>query len=403
MNVAESIFKELSKFTSSIYGNPGTTEISFLKYLPRDFRYFLTLHDGLAIGMASGNSLLSGKIGVTNTHAAPGLMNSLGYVYSARLDRTPVLLLVGQQSTSHLLDEPILTVDLRNVPYVKDVIEIRRKEEVAKAMIRSVKTAISHPPGPVIVGLPYDIAEEEVGASNDITSETGRINLNSPCDPFDVEMVAEEINIAKQIAVVAGYEIDITDAHDEALELAKKVGSPVFAEPHFSRSPCSHIDIILPRSASGINRLLGQYDLILLLGGTLHNVLYMDQEFRWSKIIQVTMDPEEKSKRLWRTIICNPKDFLKLILLKVNEKRTSYQGKTTSQDRSVVEIMEYLTSKLDNYAIFEETPSYKEAVKRVVGTRKRLFFFEQIRLPGLGTSCIVRLYNCRRKGSYSNR
>ncbi|MEM4956767.1 MAG: thiamine pyrophosphate-binding protein, partial [Metallosphaera sp.] len=338
--------------------------------LPSEFRYFLALHDGPAIGMASGYSLMTGKVGVTNTHAAPGLMNSLGYVYSARLDRTPLLITVGQQSSTQLLDEPILSVDLRIIPYAKDVIEVRRKEEVSKALIRGIKTAVSLPPGPVILGLPYDIMEEEIGNTESYIS--GRVEWNCPCNLLDVEMVAEEINAVNKVAVVAGYELDIVDAHEEVVELARKVGSPIFTEPHFSRSPGSKIDVILPRSASGINRILGQYDLVLLLGGTLHNVLYMDQEFRFN-ILQITMDPEEKSKRLWRTVLCNPKDFLRHLLPKVREKVGSHDLKPNNRNK-VTELMEYLVSKLNGHAIFEETPSHKEVVKKVIGTRKHLFF-----------------------------
>jgi benzoylformate decarboxylase len=98
VKVAEVVFKELSNFTRTIFGNPGTTELSLLKYPPGNMNYVLSLHDGHALGMASGYHLYTGKVGVTNMHAAPGLTNSLRYVYSVRLDRIPLLILVGQQT-----------------------------------------------------------------------------------------------------------------------------------------------------------------------------------------------------------------------------------------------------------------------------------------------------------------
>lgn len=375
MKVAEVVFKELSNFTRTIFGNPGTTELSLLKYLPGHMNYVLSLHDGHALGMASGYHLYTGRVGVTNTHAAPGLTNSLGYVYSARLDRIPLLILVGQQNSRKLIDEPILSTDLREIPYAKGVIDVRYGEEVPKAILRGVKTAVSSPPGPVIVGIPYDIVDEEIDTQvEEIHPMIAQVNYQRQCDPSIISLLAEELNRARRIAIVAGYEVDITDAHEELKELSSKLKAPVFAEPHFSRSPSAEFVKILPRNASGINSALSEYDVVLLVGGMLHNVLYMDEELRTRNVIQITSDSEEATKRAWRSILCDPKSFLKEILPKVTEREGSNVLDLKVKEGRVGEIMKALSSRLNGYAVFEETPSHKEPVKMILGRRRRLYF-----------------------------
>ena len=37
---------------TTVFGNPGSNELPFLKDFPADFRYFHGLHEGVAVGMA---------------------------------------------------------------------------------------------------------------------------------------------------------------------------------------------------------------------------------------------------------------------------------------------------------------------------------------------------------------
>ena len=62
-----------------IIGNPGTTELPLMDVLPDhpDFKYILTLQEGVAMAMADGYALASGKLGVLNVHVAPGLGNAM--------------------------------------------------------------------------------------------------------------------------------------------------------------------------------------------------------------------------------------------------------------------------------------------------------------------------------------
>ncbi len=63
---------------TTIFGNPGSNELPFLKSFPEDFQYVLGLHEGAVVGMADGYALASGKPAFVNLHAAAGTGNGMG-------------------------------------------------------------------------------------------------------------------------------------------------------------------------------------------------------------------------------------------------------------------------------------------------------------------------------------
>src|SRR5712692_2377549 len=52
-----------------IFGNPGSTELPFLRDMPADFRYVLGLHERSAAGMALGYAMAKGTAVFVNLHS----------------------------------------------------------------------------------------------------------------------------------------------------------------------------------------------------------------------------------------------------------------------------------------------------------------------------------------------
>ncbi len=92
-----------------IFGNPGSTEISFLTDLPPDLEFVLGLHEGSVVGMASGYALARGEPAFVNLHTAAGLGNAINAIANARDCRAPLVILVGQQDRRQMAFEPFLT------------------------------------------------------------------------------------------------------------------------------------------------------------------------------------------------------------------------------------------------------------------------------------------------------
>src|SRR5947209_9250585 len=94
---------------TTIFGNPGSTEISFLTDLPSDLEFVLGLHEGSVVGMAAGYALARDAPAFVNLHTAAGLGNAINAIANARDCRAPLVILVGQQDRRQMAFEPFLT------------------------------------------------------------------------------------------------------------------------------------------------------------------------------------------------------------------------------------------------------------------------------------------------------
>ena len=97
-----------SRGLTTIFGNPGSTEIPFLAGLPEDLRFILALHEASVVGLATGWALGRGEPGFALLHTAAGLGNAVAALATARVNRAPLVVLVGQQDRRHLALEPFL-------------------------------------------------------------------------------------------------------------------------------------------------------------------------------------------------------------------------------------------------------------------------------------------------------
>ncbi|MBG5464197.1 outer membrane porin, OprD family [Pseudomonas aeruginosa] len=93
---------------TTVFGNPGSNELPFLKDFPEDFRYILGLHEGAVVGMADGFALASGRPAFVNLHAAAGTGNGMGALTNAWYSHSPLVITAGQQVRSMIGVEAML-------------------------------------------------------------------------------------------------------------------------------------------------------------------------------------------------------------------------------------------------------------------------------------------------------
>src|ERR1044072_3341387 len=91
-----------------MFANPGSTEVPLLIDLPSDFEFVLGLHEGTVVGMATGWALGRGEPALVLLHTTAGLGNAVGALATARVNRAPLVVLVGQQDRRHLVFPPFL-------------------------------------------------------------------------------------------------------------------------------------------------------------------------------------------------------------------------------------------------------------------------------------------------------
>jgi benzoylformate decarboxylase len=91
-----------------IFGNPGSTELPFLRDMPEDFRYVLALHERSAAGMGLGYALGTRNAAFVNLHSIASAGNGLSSLVDAMGGHVPLVVTTGQQDRRHVLAEPFL-------------------------------------------------------------------------------------------------------------------------------------------------------------------------------------------------------------------------------------------------------------------------------------------------------
>src|SRR5438874_8402222 len=160
MTVRAAVLDLLRAFgMTSIFGNPGSTELPLFREFPNDFRYVLGLQEAVVVGMADGYAQATHNAAFVNLHSAAGVGHAMGNIFSAHKNRTPMVITAGQQARSIMPFDPFLfsaqATELPK-PYVKWSCEPARAEDVPFAIARAYYIAMQEPRGPVLVSIPAD-------------------------------------------------------------------------------------------------------------------------------------------------------------------------------------------------------------------------------------------------------
>ena len=255
-----------------IFGNPGTTESPLMEALgdAPGIDYIVALHEGVAVGAASHYAQATGRTGIVNLHVAPGLGNAIGMIYGALKANSPMIVTAGQQDTRMRLRDPLLSHDLvaMAAPVTKWAVQVERADEFAPLLRRAFKVAHDAPAGPVFVGLPIDVMEQETSVA---AVTAGALYRRTLPDPAGVEAAVARLLAARSPAIVCGDAVAQGQAHEALLRLAEATGAPVWFEGLRMHCgfPSGHPNArgVLPFDAAGTARALAGHDVVLLVGG----------------------------------------------------------------------------------------------------------------------------------------
>jgi len=262
---------------TTMFGNPGSTELPMLAEFPSDFRYVLGLQEAVVVGMADGYALASGRTTVVNLHTAPGVGNAMGAIFNAQANHSPLLITAGQQARAQITLQANLTNrDATRMPHplVKWSFEPPRAEDVPLALAHGANLAALAPRGPVFVSIPMDDWYAEVDEADAKAAIARRVNGRSVADPEAVRALAERLNAASNPVLVAGPDVDASGAWELAVALAERQRLPVWASPATGGVrlgfPEGHPNFrgVLPPAIGPVAQTLEGHDLILVAGSS---------------------------------------------------------------------------------------------------------------------------------------
>ncbi|MDX6714277.1 MAG: benzoylformate decarboxylase, partial [Baekduia sp.] len=231
-DAAFELFRERGMTT--IFGNPGSTELPMLADFPSDFRYILGLQEAVVIGMADGYAQATGRVAHANLHTAPGVGNAMGAIFNAQANKAPLLITAGQQHRPYLTMQANLTNHRATEvpqPYVKWSFEPPRAEDVPAALARATHHATLPPKGPTFVSIPMDDWDAEVDDGHVAEVLKRRTDGRAVAGPEAIAALARRLEQASNPVLIAGPDIDASGAWDVAVALAERQNLPVFATP----------------------------------------------------------------------------------------------------------------------------------------------------------------------------
>jgi benzoylformate decarboxylase len=307
--VREAVFELLrARGMTTVFGNPGSTELPMLADFPEDFRYVLGLQEAVAVGMADGYAQASGRPTQVNLHTAPGMGNGMGAIFNAQANKAPLLVTAGQQSRSLMTLQANLTNrDATRMPHplVKWSYEPPRAQDVPHALARGAHLASLPPQGPVFVSIPMDDWDEEVDEDAVAHQTTRTVGGRAAPAPDVVRELAERLAGASSPVLVVGPDVDASGGWDAAVALAERQNLPVWATPAPGGGrigfPEGHpaFQGILPPAVGPLAETLNGHDLILVVGSSVFpyypNIpgsLLPDG----AALVAITNDPDEAAR-----------------------------------------------------------------------------------------------------------
>jgi acetolactate synthase-1/2/3 large subunit len=209
-----------------IFGVPGEENADIMmSLLESPIEFIVCRHEQGAAFIADVYGRLTGRPGVCLGTLGPGASNLITGVADADMDRSPLIVITGQGSTSRLHKESHQIMDVVSMfkPVVRWATTITNADTIPEVVCKAFKIAQTEKKGAVHIELPEDVVKQR--------------SLALPLQPRPSHRAAPNAaDIARAAALIKGSEFPIVlagngvlrgEATDELLKFVEQVGLPV--------------------------------------------------------------------------------------------------------------------------------------------------------------------------------
>jgi benzoylformate decarboxylase len=331
---------------TTIFGNPGSTELPMLQQFPDDFTYVLGLQEAVVVGMADGYAQATGRPALVNLHTAPGVGNAVGALVNAAANQTPLIVTAGQQVRPMMTLEAMLTnpraTELPR-PTVKYAAEPPRAADVPAVLAHAIHAATTPPRGPVFVSVPMDDWDVELtGPDLEVARRAVARTVRAPLmpDPAAIDRLAEALDGASAPALVIGGDVDAGGGFDDAVALAERCSAAVYGPPADGRVgfPEDHrlFRGSLPMAIAPLADALEPHDVVVVLGTAVFRYYpYVPGRLlaEGTTLLHVTTDPEQAARApMGDALIADPTAVVRALRERVAESSRTVPGATPAAE-----------------------------------------------------------------------
>ncbi|MDA0166749.1 thiamine pyrophosphate-binding protein [Solirubrobacter ginsenosidimutans] len=398
---------------TTIFSNPGSTEVPLLAGLPDDLTFVLALHEGSVVAMAAGHALGAGRPALALLHSTPGLGNAVAAIATARLNRAPLVIVVGQQDRRHLALDPFLAGKLDGLAgrYPVSAEQPVRAQDVPGAIVRAYHEATTAR-GPALVVVPMDDWSAPAPEPHEIIGPA-QLLRSQAADPAAVEALAAVLNEASRPAIVAGAGADGYAGWTALIALAERLNGPVFQEPFGAQAgfPQDHPQFAghLPARRERLRETLKPHDAVLIVGtGAIRQYPYDPGPLvePSTRLLLVTQDPEEAHRSpVELAVLGDPAALCAALAEAVDAREHTFTPRTPPPDPPppdhgeplrAAHVLQALADRLPRDAILlEETPSSRPELHARIPATAPLGFISAMGMLGFALPAAIGLRMAR--------
>ena len=263
-------------------------------------RPIICRQERVGVGIADGfTRVTNGRpVGVFAMQFGPGAENAYSGIATAYSDSVPILVLPQGHPRQRSGISPHFNSVRAFEQITKSVEEVNTGDRVAEIMRRAFSNLKMGRPGPVMVEIPTDVAQDEVGETAlayqpvKVSSATG--------DPRDVDEAARVLLEARSPVIYAGQGVLYAEATEELKQLAELLQIPVMTtlagKSAFPENHSLSLGTGAGTIAGPVVRFLGKADVVFGIGTsfTRHGMTINIPPGKL--IIQATNDPRDINK-----------------------------------------------------------------------------------------------------------
>ncbi len=297
--------------------------------LGRDVALVHTRHEAAAVHMADAWGRLTEQPGVALVTAGPGHLNAISALYGARMAESPVLLLSGASPRSQRGRGAFQELDQVAAarPVVKAAWSLDDPARVGDDVAHALALATSGRPGPVHLSLPGDVLEAAAPAVAPAPPARPAPAAVAERDALAIVALLAE---AKRPLILTGPALGRGPRRAAVQRLVEATGAPALA----IESPRGVNDPWL----RGATALLGEADLVLLLGKPLDFSLRFGQAFaRDCRVVALDPEPAPPAERVTLALTADPTASVARLLAAASTRawpETSWRDEVESARRA---------------------------------------------------------------------
>lgn len=232
-------------------------------------------HEEMAAFMATGHAKYGGGVGVCLATQGPGAVHLLNGLYDAKLDRRPVVAIVGQVVTSALGSGYQQEVDLHTL--FKDVCAqylqvVASPQALPHVLDDAFRTALATS-SPVCVIVPHDVQQAEAPAQDEqghgiVRSSTAYAHPRTVPDDAQLRAAADLLGSGERVAVLVGQ--GAAGAERQVRDVVERLGAglttSLLGKPLLDESLPYHCGVMGHLGTTASADLMSGCDTLLIVG-----------------------------------------------------------------------------------------------------------------------------------------